>query len=535
MERPDPSSSGHPRPAVVLLIGLVSIAVAVGGIANFLILGRSLILLPALAAASGQAPTAPDRSALAAARTISWRACGDRELRRLHARCGYLRVPLDRAYPNGTPVFLAVSRILHTAARSQGVMIVNPGGPGDPGLETVDVSEDLPASVAGQYDWVGFDPRGVGESFPSLACDEQYFDGPRPGYSPTAAHIAAWTARAKAYAVACAGNGNTELLQHMTTVDSARDIDALRVALGQRRIDYYGFSYGTYLGQVYATLFPGRVRRMVLDSTEDPRAVDDQYGFAQDAAFEIAIGHYFAWVAKWDSVYHLGSTARAVRHRYATVRVSLAAHPQRQVGAAEWDDIFLDAAYYQADWSDLTDTFAEQVQDPDGRDLEDAWETYGQPGDNAAAAFLAVECTDGPVDRSVPAMLAAVRQEATVAPFSTWGDAWYRLPCDFWPVESARTAFAVDGSRVRSVLMIDETLDGPTPYAGSLHVRNLFPGARLIAQPGGTSHAETPDPDSPCTMHWIVQYLSSGSLPARAAGTGADATCAPPPEPTPDE
>ena len=466
------------------------------------------------------------------ATTITWSACTERKLKQLHAQCGYLTVPLDWSTPEGSTLRLAVSRIRHTASEPQGVMIVNPGGPGGSGVDTVDTAHYLPASVAGLYDWVGFDPRGVGDSIPALRCDADYFDQPRPGYSPTPEHIAAWTARAKAYARACAANG--AILQHMTTVDSARDLEALRIALGRERINYYGYSYGTYLGQMYATLYPQRVRRMILDSTEDPRLAADEYGFLQDRAFEKGIRRYFAWVATWDDVYHLGSTAQAVRTRFDAEQTALDAHPFGAVGAAEWNDLFLDAAYSQSDWPDLTDVFVEQVRHPDKADLQDAYDDYGAAGDNGYAAYLAVQCTDGTIDRSIPSVLRATRAQAVAAPYATWGNTVSGLPCAFWPAPPG-PRIDIDGSRVRSVLMIDETLDSATPYAGSLAVRDLFPGARLIAEPGGTSHAQTPNADAPCVLNRIVRYLSTGALPPRRDGRHADATCAPAPEPVPNE
>ena len=99
----------------------------------------------------------------------------------------------------------------------------------------------------------------------------------------------------------------------MTTIDAARDMDSIRAALGQKQINYYGFSYGTYLGQVYSTLFPSHVRRLVMDSNVDPRDVWYKANLNQDVAFNRNIKIWFAWLAKYHNVYHLGSTEKAVR------------------------------------------------------------------------------------------------------------------------------------------------------------------------------------------------------------------------------
>jgi pimeloyl-ACP methyl ester carboxylesterase len=129
------------------------------------------------------------------------------------------------------------------------------------------------------------DPRGVGSSTPTLHCDPSFFDGARPDYIPASkAAERVLTGRAKAYAADCERKYGW-LLPHLTTQDTARDIDSIRAALGTAQISYFGYSYGTYIGQVYATMFPSRVRRMVLDSTVDPTGVWYADNIAQDYAF----------------------------------------------------------------------------------------------------------------------------------------------------------------------------------------------------------------------------------------------------------
>jgi pimeloyl-ACP methyl ester carboxylesterase len=170
-------------------------------------------------------------------------------------------VPLDHADPDGTQIQLAVSRIRHSVPEDQyqGVMLVNPGGPGNSGLELATLGRWVPRHVGDAYDWIGFDPRGVGSSEPSLSCIPRYFHGDRPAYVPTTQELESrWLARSERFADACQEEA-PDLLQHMSTIDTARDMDLLRQALGVDQINYYGFSYGTYLGQVYATLFPGKI------------------------------------------------------------------------------------------------------------------------------------------------------------------------------------------------------------------------------------------------------------------------------------
>lgn len=193
-------------------------------------------------------------------------------------------------------------------------MLVNPGGPGASGLVLSIMGQFVPNGAGNAYDWIGFDPRGVGSSRPSISCQPDYFSGNRPDYIPRRRALEhTWLARSKAYAADCSKNAGS-LLNNMTTVDSAKDVESIREALEVQQINYYGFSYGTYLGQVYSSLYPQRIRRMVLDSNVDPRRVWYQANLDRDVAFERNIKIWFGWLAEYDSVYHLGTTADAVEH-----------------------------------------------------------------------------------------------------------------------------------------------------------------------------------------------------------------------------
>src|SRR6266576_5471739 len=262
--------------------------------------------------------------------TLHWHSCGGLLAQQGVPECAPLSVPVDYAKPGGRHITLALDMIPATAPKSQqqGILLVNPGGPGGSGLPlAAEVAQGLSPGVAAQYDIVGFDPRGVGSSVPALSCDPGFFDGPRPNYitaNPAAEQVL--INRAKTYATDC-GKRFGWLLPHMTTQNAARDMDAIRAAFGVSKISYYAFSYGTYLGQVYATLFPDRVRRMVLDSVVDPTGVWYADNVDQDYAFQGRMEAFFAWVAKYDGTYHLGSTAAQVQAAWYKARNRLLAHP----------------------------------------------------------------------------------------------------------------------------------------------------------------------------------------------------------------
>ncbi|MGZ4115524.1 MAG: alpha/beta fold hydrolase, partial [Actinomycetota bacterium] len=402
-----------------------------------------------------------------------------------------LQVPLDYSDPAGTQIQLAISRVKHTVADAdyQGVMLANPGGPGGSGLWTATLGAAVPNDAGDAYDWIGFDPRGVGASEPSLSCIPKYFHPNRPPYVPKTQDLeSTWLARSQRYADACEADA-PELLPHMSTIDSARDMDSIRQALGVEQINYYGFSYGTYLGQVYATLFPGRIRRAVFDSNVDPRNVFYQANLNQDTAFERNINIFFGWVAKHWKAYHLGRTPGAVSRLFYLTEHAVTRHPAGGiVGPDEWDDAFLLAGYAQFLWPYLADAFASWVNEGRPNKIIGWYAAAdGVGNDNTAAVYNAVQCTDAPWPQDWATWKTdnwAVYQQA---PFLTWGNAWFNAPCLYWAAPSGVPTNVNGGST--PVLLVDETLDAATPYEGSVYVRSVFPDSALIAVEGGTTHA----------------------------------------------
>jgi pimeloyl-ACP methyl ester carboxylesterase len=495
------------------------------------------------AAPAGAATRAP-----APASSIAWGACSDPNLQVFNAQCGYLSVPLNYNDPSGPKIQLAVSRILHTSSNYQGVILTNPGGPGGSGLGLnpfliaqlqTDAQQDPSGtytSAAADYDWIGFDPRGVGSSIPAISCDPNYFSADRPNYVPfTHQLLTTWLSRSKGYAQDCASQSDaqTALLDHMTTADVARDMDSIRQALGQQQITYYGFSYGTYLGQVYSTLFPSHVRRLVMDSNVDPRGVWYQDNLDQDVAFNRNINIWFGWLAKYDSVYHLGATQQAVARTFYSNEAQLALHPAGGVvGPDEWVDAFLPAAYYQQTWLGLAQVFSDWVNRQNADELIAAYQSADAPGnDNGFAVYLGVQCTDVQWPTNWSKWSRDNWRIFSFAPFMTWDNAWFNAPCIYWPAPASHPVH-INGRGVSSALLIDETLDAATPFPGSLEVRKLFPNSALLAEPGGTSHADSLFGNL-CVDGTIAAYLATGALPPRNSHAPWDKTCAPLPVPVP--
>jgi pimeloyl-ACP methyl ester carboxylesterase len=508
---------------------------------------------PAVASAATAHPrtaASPERSD--GTTSITWGTCAEKALSQAGAKCGYLSVPLNYSDPWGPKIKIAVSRILHTssARNYRGIILTNPGGPGGSGLDLnmyliAQLQADHLGAAAADYDWIGFDPRGVGSSLPALSCEPDYFSGDRESYDPANRSILSyWLDRTKAYDRACEEKSAAQsaLLDNMTTIDSARDMNSIRQALvGPRgKMSYYGFSYGTYLGQVYATLYPHTLNQLILDSNVDPRTVWYKANLDQDIAFNRNINIWFGWLAKYNSYYHLGATEAAVSHRWYAEQAVLAKHPiNGVVGSDEWDDIFLEAGYYQQTWLQLGSAFADWENTHSkaaATTLVSLYQQTDTPGnDNEFAVYNAVQCSDV----QWPTSWAVWDRDNTavnrIAPFETWGNAWFNAPCLYWPAPAQRPVqVGSDGSgnAIHSALLIDETLDAATPFPGSLEVRKLFPHSVLLAEPGGTTHADSLSGNL-CVDGAIASYLETGKLPPRKAHAEWDLTCRPLPVPNP--
>ncbi|MEU4219768.1 alpha/beta hydrolase [Actinoplanes sp. NPDC026623] len=470
--------------------------------------------------------------------TIAWGECTDAGLQSRKAECGFLTVPLDYSSPTGKTIKLAVSRIKHTVpdGKYQGVMLINPGGPGASGLNLSALGENVPNGGGAGYDWIGFDPRGVGSSRPKLTCDSKYQGYNRPAYVPsTPALEQVWLKRSRDYAAACARNGGA-LLDNLRTVDTVRDMERLRAALGAEQISFYGYSYGTYIGQVYATLHPDRVRRMVLDGVVNPDRVWYDSNLDQDRAFDRNIKIYFGWLAEHDKQYHLGRTGATVEKLFYAEQAKMARKPAGGViGPDELTDVFLQAGYYVFGWDSVATAFSSWVNGSDPaplRKLFDASNSQEKGADNGYAVYLGVQCTDTRWPMSWEKWRTDNWRVHKAAPFETWGNAWYNAPCLTW-AGKAGTPVRVEGTKVPPILLISETLDAATPFSGALEVRKRFPRSALIEGVGGTTHAGSLFGNA-CVDNVIADYLASGELPRRVKANRADKRCKPlsPPDPS---
>jgi TAP-like protein len=225
-----------------------------------------------------------------------------------------------------------------------------------------------------------------------------------------------------------------------------------------------------------------------------------------------------------------------VRHRWYAEKARLARHPiLGQVGPDEWTDIFLGAGYYQQTWLQLGAAFADWENTHSAKSARALVALYkssdGLGDDNEFAVYNAVQCTDVQWPLSWAKWGRDNTRVNRMAPFETWGNAWFNAPCLYWKAP-ASTPVKVSGSKISSALLIDETLDAATPFEGSEYVRQVFPHSVLLAEPGGTSHADSLFGNL-CVDNTIARYLANGSLPPRNPSAKWDKTCKPLPRPVP--
>ncbi|MFD7450837.1 alpha/beta fold hydrolase [Kitasatospora sp. NPDC059827] len=505
----------------------------------------ALVLTAALALSAAAVPTAtaaapatPAATATATAaatdplerfqhQALTWGPCQDPELAAAGAECATLTVPLDYRAPDGRTLPVAVSRIRSAdPAARHGILLSNPGGPGNRGLALpVELRDRLAPATAAAYDLIGMDPRGVGASG-GLDCGLNHGTWLRSAGSGAAGFRESWRL-AKADADACLGK-YPDLLPHLTTRNTARDLDVLRSALGEQRTSFFGQSYGALLGAVYAQLYPGRVDRLVLDSAPDPARYGVRTLQDMGAANERALDDFATWAAPRDGRYRLGATAAAVR---ATVQGLVRRAEAAPIGI---DGFHLDGALLpflltvcqgdDRDNADYADVLRQLLDAADGRPVQASPTLHAlltavllpdpQAGADLAAA-IGYLCDDVAMPRSPGWYAAAVERSRATRP--VFGPVFNGpTPCASWPTDPQEPFVQVRNAV--PALQIQSTGDTHAPYAGALALHARLSASRLLTVPGRI-HTVLLNGYSPCAQHAVDAYLSTGVLPP------ADATC----------
>ncbi|WP_037363442.1 alpha/beta hydrolase [Amycolatopsis orientalis] len=468
---------------------------------------KTMPIALAVAVLAGVVTAAP-----ASALPLRWGACpGGGQLPGL--QCSTVPVPLDYRDPDGRKIDLAVSRL--SAAKPdkrRGVLLVNPGGPGLSGLR-VPVVQPFPHAVRDSYDIVGFDPRGIGSSA-GLTCgldDADKAAAANPPYPHNPAEVAKSAELARRIAQQCTSSDTADLLPFVTTANTARDMDRIREALGEKKVSYYGESYGTYLGAVYTTLFPDRSDRVVLDSSLPPEGYDVEALRAQAFGFQTRFPDFASFAAKHEQDYHLGATSAAVTAKYYQLADRLDRTPESGFDGTAFRGFTSGELRNDASFKELA-AYWHLLDTHQPLPAAAAPKTDGDRG-SFPVGYLGVLCGDSRWPTSVRTYQRNVEIDRARYPMYGAYTANIRA-CAYWPAP-VEPKVPITGTGPADVLMVQNLRDPATPLPGALRTRGAL-GSRarmVVADQGG--HVAYGAGANQCLNDAATAYLVDGNFPAR--------------------
>lgn len=430
--------------------------------------------------------------------SLEWAGCGG------DLECATLAVPLDWDEPSGPTIDLALARRPATGDPI-GPLLVNPGGPGGEGVDFVRNGYFDP-DLESNFDIIGWDPRGVGEST-AVTCGEQVTAFQALDSDPDDdSEQQSLDAAAEAVADECE-ESDMGLLPNVGTDDVARDMEAIRLALGAETLNYLGFSYGTSIGLQYADFFPTSIRAMVLDGVVDP-ALDLEGWLAQQAeAMDAALVRAFEQCHN-DSTCPLDDAAAAFDEVTEMVESDPIPAGGRALGPAELSIAAISASYDPALWPDLIDGLADALEG-DGSGLMELADVYYSFG--AYTSYAAVVCVDAPHPVGAQAYEEFSDRLAGISARVGAPTANELLPCAFWPVEPSGTPGEVVAEGSPPILVLGNTGDAATPYENSVNVAETLSDGHLVTYhgEGHTSYGR-----STCVDEVVNDYLITLALPA---------------------
>ncbi|GAA1390183.1 alpha/beta fold hydrolase [Kitasatospora putterlickiae] len=495
---------------------------------------------PAAPATSGPATppaataTVPALPAALTGQRPAWQACsapsaaqGGGQAPGAPWECATVKAPLDYAEPTGRTIDLALIRLRTAGAQPRlGSLIYNFGGPGASGVATLPALAQDYADLNSRYDLVGFDPRGVGDSAGVRCLDDAATDAATgvDGSPDDDAEVRALDEAVSAYAAACQSNSGA-VLPHVDTVSAARDLELLRQVLGDDRLHYFGFSYGTELGGVYAHLYPKTVGRLVMDAVVDPTQDPVQSSLGQAEGFQHALENFMTACAEQaGEACPTGPGGAEGTGRITTLLQGLDAAPlPADDGRTLTQDLAVTgiaaALYSEASWNALAVGLQEALRAGTGTTLlalADAYQGRDPLGrySNLSAANRAITCVD---DRQrytaaeVRDQLPAFRQASPVfGDFAAWG----LTSCAGWPVPGLTDHPDVSAPGAPPILVVGNTGDPATPYEGARAMASrLGAGVGVTVTLRGQGHGGY-DTGNACLKQAVDQYLLDGVVPA---------------------
>ena len=502
------------RRHVLSLVLVLVVAVGCSSVADLVGAGR---VPPSEPPPTTEEPTAAPTSTAPPSRApavpLTWQRCGNLE-------CATLQVPLDHAVPGGRKIGIALNRRrAGDAGRRIGSLLVNPGGPGVSGIENLPVILGrLSAEVKARFDVIGFDPRGVGQSapvrcLPTAELAAYFAVDPDPDDPAEKAALIRATER---FVAGCKQRSG-DLLPHVGTPDAARDMDLIRAAVGDEKLTYVGFSYGTSLGATYAELFPDRIRALLLDGAVDPAldtmALNRAQGESFDRAFDAFVADCRAKPrCAWQPAG--GPSKAAFIALAARVDAQPVAAGRRRLGPGEFLIGSAAFLYARQTWTLLAQGLA-KVEAGDGALVLLGFDTLveRQPDgsfSNSQEANVSVNCLDNPSPRDVAAYERAAAEAARTAPAFGPSIAWFGLVCALWPVPPTGKAEPLKAPGSPPILVVGTTNDPATPFAWSEAMARQLAQGRLLRHEG---EGHTAYGEDSCTSRIGDAYLLTLQLP----------------------
>lgn len=463
---------------------------------------------------------------------VDWSGCEDFATSQLAAQtfaapelqCARVQVPLEYSEPGRRAASIALLRrpASDPAARI-GSLLINPGGPGASGMTA---AASLAVAVAGtelgrRFDLVGFDPRGVGASEPAIACRttaEQDAERLDNDVDTSPAGVKQTEAEERAYARLCAERVGEEVLANVGSADVARDLDVLRAVLGDEKLTYLGYSYGTRIGTEYAEQFSHNVRAMVLDGAIDPDEPLVESLVNQGAGFQGSFDAFIDWCLPRPGCWTDGP-APATEQQFQELIGPLVARPlpvgDRKLSYSDAVTGTIQALYSNQLWP-LLDRGLNGLAHGDGRVLMALADMYYQRGPrgytNSEDAFTAVRCVDEPPITDRATFREADRRYREVAPFLDDGrpPSAARDACAFWPVPATDESGMPQVEGLVPPLVISTTGDPATPYQAGVELANALGGRLLTFE--GNQHTVALQ-GVPCVDRAVTTYLVERRLP----------------------
>ncbi|MGF1655290.1 MAG: alpha/beta hydrolase [Actinomycetales bacterium] len=497
--------------------------------------------LAAPAAVAHAAPAPAPAPVTATVADLELTDCGD------GFECGTLPVPVSWSDDDGGTLDLSViRRPAADPANRIGALLVNPGGPGGSGVDFVRGTATPDGSLAElnqRFDIVSWDPRGTKGSSPVDCFSDDRLDAyyAEAEAYPDAGDRDAVLATSREFVESCVANAGPELLSAISTENTARDMDALRAALGEEQVSYLGYSYGTYLGATYASLFPDRIRAFVLDGAVDPDAYANNpllSDVIQARGFEVAIDRYFEEFCVDSCNFAGGKEAwRALVEQLEAEPLTTGGDPARPVDGAAVVNATLIVMYIRQAWPVLDLALAEAAAGDGARlqflaDIAVGRNDDGsyEPGQGAFPAITAID-RDYPEDIRIQDLMRLVYGQVSPSfgPSTFWASLAGGYSAFEWPVEAnARFAgpFRYPSGRL-PILVVGTTFDPATPYSGSVAMTRQLGNARLLTLDGDGHTAY--GGNSTCIDDAVDAFLVDGEVPARGTVCEFDPDQAPGP------